>query len=477
MTVYLEALTFNHTSERIDNNALNLREDADEFVTIPEWIAIKHKLIRDVQPAAYAIEETGKARKITVKVKLSSTKSGKHSIKVRALDATPKPTLPPAEMGPWMQRGMFRPAYLLYALMSAVASAVRTITGIRILPPPNVLGEVEPQQITLDGQPVEKLFKLKNVRIWGAEVGVGVHTVRWKWQYWENKKSGWQDIITTEHKIYTILKAPGKPWQESPHATSNYYLPWTKVLDLACVWAREARTPEEAASAVTTHTYNLGPHYVRYGTLTGAGLFTGSETRSDGTDFDYFNCTLFLAILEHLKPKRPKVTRRKKQPGGGVHRGIFGNEERTSTTMDMFPAGVDCYDCAAIVTFFANILGCELTESGMWRFHDNVLSRWETNDICLIGWQEQGKPKWSSQVWAQHAVAWTGNLLRSDGLYDACLMLPHAPWNNTIAQNPILARNMPYGKKGDHHYLDRLVKEQYQDHVTPHGGEIRRELY
>ena len=83
-------------------------------------------------------------------------------------------------------------------------------------------------------------FSSENPRL--AQAGVGVHTVRWRWQFRPDPHQPWIGFQDTTHAIYSVLAVPGPPWQQSPFGPANTQLPWTAVSDYA-VAARAGSTP------------------------------------------------------------------------------------------------------------------------------------------------------------------------------------------------------------------------------------------
>ena len=66
----------------------------------------------------------------------------------------------------------------------------------------------------------------------------------------------------------------------------NLQLPWTDVLDIACVWAANASTRDGAAGLITDHVNALGPGTVTYDCPGG-----GATHYTSG---GLFNCTAFV---------------------------------------------------------------------------------------------------------------------------------------------------------------------------------------
>jgi hypothetical protein len=294
-----------------------------------------------------------------------------------------------------------------------------------------VLGEVKAQPVTFnaagDSGPV--LFELEKHAL--DTVGVGIHTVVWRWQFRRSPSDAWTDFAQSSHRIYTVLDVPTAPWEQTPHRASNTQLPWAEVLDVACTWARGASDLDEAATRITEEVFELGHTLLEYGCAVGARTQYA---------FPAFNCTAFLDRL----------------------RGGFGNG-----------AFVNCTDCATIVSTFANILGCSLWQSRMGEFTPFAL-----NPIVAIGstiWQSAcGFPL----GFLYHEVAWKGDCDVGDEVFDACLILDGDADPTTSPHTPLLPAKILFGNMGDGVYRDRLATPQGRPFCEPQPAtRVRRWVY
>jgi hypothetical protein len=131
-----------------------------------------------------------------------------------------------------------------------------------------------------------------------------------------------------------------------------------------------------AARAITQAVYDLGARTLQYGcpilaTPQYSGLF--------------FDCTAFIERM-----------------AGGFGNGPY----------------VNCMDCATVVSSFANILGCDLRQSGMMPAFG---LQFETNPIRVIGSSMWQTPCGISSGFNYHEVAWDGDCGFQDQIFDACL--------------------------------------------------------
>ncbi|MFW9887052.1 MAG: hypothetical protein ACFFER_02645 [Candidatus Thorarchaeota archaeon] len=300
--MYIEAIKFNHDQGSLTNDAINIRKNASQSISIPEW---KRGICINPEDslAAYSIEDT-RNRTITIQVQFRRTDSSMNRIEVRAVD----PTLW------WYKSGQGCIYWLLTKL------------GIIVDPGPpthlNVLGEVRAREIQFnpDGLTDFITFELEGVRL--CDRGVGIDDTVWQWQVRTNPDEAWSSVgQVTRHRIYSVLSEPKLPWAQFPIGSTNN--PWSEVLDYACRWADGATKADDAACRITEGVFDLGPNIMEYDCISG-----GSTHYSWGE----FDCTEFLELL-----------------GGGFGLGRY----------------VNCTDCATIVSTFSNILGCDLWQSRM----------------------------------------------------------------------------------------------------------------
>jgi len=250
-----------------------------------------------------------------------------------------------------------------------------------------ILGAIAPQTVTFSG-PVSapEFVPMPLHRQIITNGGIRVEDIAWNWQYRCSGEESWRPIETTHHRIYVVLERPKRPWQQQPFP--NNQNPWTDALEYACVWACGKTTRDDAAAAITERVNgNLG---LTYDVVSGAPHYVST----DGV----FELTRF---LDYLKT--------------GVG---FGNI-------------VGCTDCAAIVTTFSNLVGCDLHASRMAREvvgNDDPIGFFLT-PIKAIGQPGFGCPNWGCSF-RFHEVGWTGGADDDDPLFDACVVVNGGsdPW-------------------------------------------------
>ncbi|HZI86996.1 MAG TPA: hypothetical protein VFD48_09190, partial [Pyrinomonadaceae bacterium] len=218
---------------------------------------------------------------------------------------------------------------------------------------------------------------------------------------------------------------PKAPWGQPG---SPFALPWTEVLDYACLEAKDATTADEAAAKLTRWIYSLGDNgtldYDYYGSGSSNYTIPGQTT---------FRCTRFLQLLA----------------GGPA------------------PRNVNCTDCATILSSFANILGCDLTQS-------RIGSRFLTNRIELIG---SASP--ISTSFNFHEVAWEFPSMGMASLYDCCLRVDGDanPADSNFSM-PILGTDTPLGTPGSGGYHFRLIAAASNGSIPGEmkGTRVRRKI-
>lgn len=290
---------------------------------------------------------------------------------------------------------------------------VKLFENLQINPNGNVLGEVKAKPFMLTpGNTGLQPFELESVRLW--EAGVSVSAIVWRWQYCVSGTEDWLDFAITTHRIYTVLNLPREPWLQA-NVPGNTQLPWLDVLDYACVWADGAQDTDEAAKRITVHVNDFGQQ----------GKICYGDGSAYYTDEHAFDCGSFLDLLNGSRGKGDSV---------------------------------NCDDCAAIVSTFANSVGCDLSQMCI-----DVISD-QQNDFGLqphrrIGSQDEIK----DASFSYHMVAAEGCGDAAE-VFDACLQIP-VPDQASTFEAPA---NVVFsdGKGG---YLFRLVIEGDRDitHALP----------
>lgn len=405
MSVVLLAIKFNHDSNSVTHDALNIRKNATQFLPVPEWQRGTSVNANDSR-VAYSISDT-LGRTIRIQARFARVDPQLASVEVQAVPVSPfGPLLSQLEMFLSMTAGTPQFFYYLwlYNMLLETARAGRE----------NRLGSVKARRIAFaDTESAFETFELVDHRLWTQ--GVGVQNITWRWQYRRMPAEPWTDFAESKHRIYTVLDVPQEPWLQQPYLPDNTSLPWTDVLDYACGWAEGTSNRSQAATQVTKAVFELGPLLLEYDCPN-----LGSSHYTTVFPFQTFDCTAFLNLLQ----------------------GGFGNGHL-----------VNCTDCACIVSTFSNILGCALFQSRM--FSDSSII-FPTNPVLAIG----------SSVWQRpcnfpgfsfHEVAWEGACDENTNVFDACLLLNGAFDPTRPPDIPLLPANLRFGNLLERQYRFRLA--------------------
>jgi hypothetical protein len=246
-----------------------------------------------------------------------------------------------------------------------------------------ILGIIDPVTVNfVNGVSSPEWVTIPLTRQQIASGGINKQDIGWAWQYMLTGGT-WTSMGPTNHRIYVVLSTPKTPWTQSFYPNHSQ-LPWAEVLEFACDWAKGKTNVTDAAAAITEHVNgSIGLTYDSVASIT-------KYTTTLPSGADIFQCTEFLAFLR-----------------GGAGLGHT----------------VNCTDCASMVTTFANIVGCELTESTMYSYTGADLLAFKCNEIVAIGAAASGwaYPFSQDNEFAYHEVAWTGATGYNDHIFDACL--------------------------------------------------------
>ena len=358
-------------------------------------------------------------------------------------------------------------------------------------PGENALGNVAPSTIFFSkdaysvyrGKNTMVPLKLENTEF--QNLGVGIYDVNWKWEFreldeeaseekgedvWEEE---WRNIRTsdikvpravanrlemTKHRVYVLLDSPNFPWTPTIIPDFSQGMPFRmpldmRMLDIACLWGKGAKTKAEAAKMITDQlfasgrfTYNTNSNYLRQSKGSVASKLAQRLGKSDPRLQVFY----LSKAMERLH-------------------GGYGFGEKAN-----------CMDCALIVSAIANSLGChlqigkfqnmpDLDASDADHYEDN---RFEVNPILAIGKESVDATmsgllaKDGGHFFSYHTVAWLAPE-GSEGIaedfenpattiFDACVQFPVEAGSDEYAS----ATNLPLG--GPEHagsYIYHLAKD------------------
>jgi hypothetical protein len=286
-------------------------------------------------------------------------------------------------------------------------------------PPDHILGNVQAKEFPNTGSSGFVLLNLPQNKV--ATADVGIYDITWHWQY-STQPGVWTDFQTTYHRVYIVLALPMEPWEPKSRKPSNIHQPWTAVLDYACDWARGVKKNEfdQAARRVNEEVHMKGNRLVKHS----SEAFYGQAK---------FECTKLLNLLK---------------TGMGEQKW-------------------NCEDCATIVSTFANILGTELWQSSMG-------DTFKTNPVLQIG-DENCDENWNSTIFLQHTVAWKGDCLEPDILFDSFLQVDGEGQPDSPPRIALLPSQIAFGVSPDMSYRFRLVKAGNFCIPTPRDGRYPRQ--
>ena len=205
--IAVETIEFNHDPGAATHDAMNIRKNATQSVTLPEWRRFACINPED-SPAAYSVAST-KGHPITIHVSLSCTDPAIHSAEIRV------------------------PHHVKVENVH-FTGGVSGVVPFELIDPPVTHGRV------------------------------GVWDLDWRWEYRVPPHHHWHHLADTRHRIYVVLDLPTAPWDQTPFTGANLQIPWVEALSYACHWAHGATSKDEAKRRITESVYALGPGVVQY---------------------------------------------------------------------------------------------------------------------------------------------------------------------------------------------------------------------
>ncbi|GAA3929230.1 hypothetical protein [Hymenobacter algoricola] len=253
-----------------------------------------------------------------------------------------------------------------------------------------------------------------------AAPAVGGADLTLRWEY-RAPAGNWVSFATTRHRLYWVLSAPGLPWG-GPREEEL----WAATLAVSCRAAAGARTPEEAASAVTRFVYG------------------SRDEASQRTKFQY-NPMLPDANLTHLDAAAGQYVVRTEDL-----QALLASLNNPA----MAHLQLNCYDAAGCVMLLSNALGCRLR-----RVKVNSAYYLVTRKLIPMGFTKPAKADFRV-----HCVAWSGPLDERGLVYDACFALPPAP--AAAPATPLAA--LPFGSsQHPGSYAERVFTNKEAFYLTP----------
>jgi hypothetical protein len=207
---------------------------------------------------------------------------------------------------------------------------------------------------------------------------VGKHEFTWEWEATALPTVSPFCPITcapaiTEHTYYTLLASPKPPMD----------VPWTDVLDYACVWADGEQSESGSAQKITEGIYSI-------------------EDLNGDIDYDWpYGACMYST---------------------GPYNRYFALKSFLSDIASSTSVKVNCSDAGNLFSIFASVIGLAAYNKVIWRSTSPYY--FDVNKIDPIG-----SPGWKTTQWGYHQFGWYNNYVD-----DACLRV-----NNN---NPIIPSNM-----------------------------------
>ena len=395
MSIRLEKIDFNHNDHSVSTDGLNIRVDRN--IPVPPWLAGQ-----GASAAAYVLAQTDPLNPITIKATFSFTDL-----------ANPPP------------------------------GGLVHVRGRLVAGRPNVLGAIGSTSVPFPAvgasARVEVDLPLTGATIWTN--GIGRYDVSWIWEARWSANGVWTFIAQSDHIIYVTLDLPGLPWSQATDVQHAPVWPWTRALDVACVWADSVTiagsdldgAATKAAKRIEQHLYELGNRAMPPLTYDVIAVYA----MSDANGITLFALSDFLTLVEGTLA-----------PGRGPH--------------------VNCTDMAAALTVLANVLGCRLVPKRVQR--DELFVHFETNPIVPVG-GDSGQPK--RKQFSYHDITErAANAGAADRVHDACLMIDRDsdPTSSTSA-NYKLSKGLGLGvfaSASPLRYVHRLISPASRIHCNSH---------
>jgi hypothetical protein len=396
LSIQLDRIDFNHKDQSGTNDALNIRIDGSQLA--PSWLLGGPKNV-----AAYALAPTLN-QQLTIKATFSFTDLANPPpagfVKVRA-----------------------RPVATTSKVLGAIAS-----TNVQF---PTAIGASPSVDIDLP---------LTGVTIWAK--GIGKYDVSWIWEAQWSANGAWTYIAQSDHIIYVTLDLPALPWSQATDSQHATVWPWTRALDVACVWAKGVKITSsgvdgaapKAVRKIEQHLYGLGDRATPPLTYDVIAVYAMSNTNA----ITLFAFSDFLTLVEGTLPT-----------GRAPH--------------------VNCTDMAAALAALSNVLGCGLVLRRVMR-DDEMFADFWTNPIVPVGGNRTQSAR--MQFSCHDITVRPATAAAADHVHDACLMIDrdHNPASSTPA-NYQLSKGLGLGSfpsAAPLRYVHRLLGTAHRADCSSH---------
>jgi hypothetical protein len=157
-----------------------------------------------------------------------------------------------------------------------------------------------------------------------GSAAVGRRRGIWAWQ-WRDGQGASAPLGSSEHLLFAIVDLPTFPWTTAVKPRRDEAYPWAGALALACDWASGARTLPDVPGRIAQAAFDLHKADPPWSYSSSAMAYMNPNLVPS-----WFDCAGFINAARHV-------------------RSVSKNDRLLS-----------CYEAAAVVTTFANVLGCSL---------------------------------------------------------------------------------------------------------------------
>lgn len=299
-----------------------------------------------------------------------------------------------------------------------------------------LFGDSEEQYIRIDKKRSGfVMFRFPNYRL--SDKGILKEELRLEWEYSYDRET-WKKMGTSNHLIYTILGTPGYPWGEEDvfiRYNSKEYRsrPWISALDIMYPYVKGIKDLKSLYRKVT-ETVNSEFGF-KYDVKQGRPKYYREDD-----EFFYFYLTWCIKdIANHVK------------------------------------AIINCVDCAAIVTTFANLYGGQLSVRMIGQDFDCYKIQSIGSHDWAYAFQRASKEGQGHFAMHQIAVEYTGKDQdnRTTEVYDSCLKVDDSPTPGEPHGNAVLPVGMRFSAQPEDTTFDPnitpLPDNSYREHLVIRG--------
>ncbi len=260
-----------------------------------------------------------------------------------------------------------------------------------------ILGEIDPVVIAVVdgvGAPETITLTLANHNIGSGGVrGVTVEDVEWQWEHRIVGSADFLPMGTTAHRVYVVYRKPREPWDNT---LGSQYNAWTDALDLACSISGDTGLTDDLDEIANALAALFNPGGGTCDTVNGSALNVARLMYDVSATTPHYTSNTTVDLTSFLERWR-----------GGAGAGPL----------------VNCSDCAALFSTFANLLGANLWQGQI--FTGTV------NPVMPIGCGSWWLPSsgyvaaagaYPGEFLSFHEVAWKADVALGNLVWDVCYL-------------------------------------------------------